>query len=366
MPLTAGIVGLPNVGKSTLFNAITKSQVEAANYPFATIAPNVGVVEVPDRRIDRLAELFHPKKTIYTTFEFTDIAGLVKGASKGEGLGNQFLSNIRLTDAICHVVRCFDDANITHVENTVDPIRDIEIIDLELIMADLQTVENRISKVQRKSSSGDKEAKAEYTLLMRLKPHLESGQPARSLELNDDELAIVKQYNLLTMKPVIYVANLDENGMADPVSVGYYRQVKELAEKEGSSIVPVCAKMEEDLSSLDPEERAAFLEELGLPQSGLDNLIQTAYQVLGLCTFLTAGEDECRAWTFKKGMKAPDCAGVIHTDFKRGFIKAEVYRFEDMDELESEQAIKEAGRMRMEGKDYVVQDGDVMRFRFNV
>lgn len=366
MPLTAGIVGLPNVGKSTLFNAITKSQVEAANYPFATIAPNVGVVEVPDRRIDRLAELFHPKKTIYTTFEFTDIAGLVKGASKGEGLGNQFLSNIRLTDAICHVVRCFDDANITHVENTVDPIRDIEIIDLELIMADLQTVENRISKVQRKSSSGDKEAKAEYTLLMRLKPHLESGQPARSLELNDDELAIVKQYNLLTMKPVIYVANLDENGMADPESVGYYRQVKELAEKEGSSIVPVCAKMEEDLSSLDPEERAAFLEELGLPQSGLDNLIQTAYQVLGLCTFLTAGEDECRAWTFKKGMKAPDCAGVIHTDFKRGFIKAEVYRFEDMDELESEQAIKEAGRMRMEGKDYVVQDGDVMHFRFNV
>lgn len=366
MPLTAGIVGLPNVGKSTLFNAITKSQVEAANYPFATIAPNVGVVEVPDKRIDRLAELFHPKKTIYTTFEFTDIAGLVKGASKGEGLGNQFLSNIRLTDAICHVVRCFDDPGITHVENTIDPIRDIEIIDLELILADLQTVENRIAKVQRKSSSGDKEAKAEYALLQKLQPHLESGKPARSLEMNDDELAVVKQYNLLTMKPVIYVANLDETGMADPESADYYNRVKELAEKEGSSIVPVCAKMEEDLSGLDPEERAAFLEELGLPQSGLDHLIQTAYQVLGLCTFLTAGEDECRAWTFKKGMKAPDCAGVIHTDFKRGFIKAEVYRFEDMDQLESEQAIKEAGKMRMEGKEYVVQDGDVMHFRFNV
>lgn len=366
MPLTAGIVGLPNVGKSTLFNAITKSQVEAANYPFATIAPNVGVVEVPDRRIDRLAELFHPKKTIYTTFEFTDIAGLVKGASKGEGLGNQFLANIRLTDAICHVVRCFDDPNITHVENTVDPVRDVEIIDLELIMADLQTIENRLSKVARKASSGDKEAKAENALLERLKPHLEEGKPARSLEMNEDELNLVRQYNLLTMKPVIYVANLDDEGIADPMSCKHFVRLKELADEQGSEVVPICARMEEELSELEPEEKAAFLEELGLPQSGLEKLIQTAYSVLNLCTFLTAGEDECRAWTFRKGMKAPDCAGVIHTDFKRGFIRAEVYRFEDMDALESEQAIKEAGKLRLEGKEYVVQDGDVMHFRFNV
>jgi hypothetical protein len=367
MPLTAGIVGLPNVGKSTLFNAITKSQVEAANYPFATIAPNVGVVEVPDKRIDRLAELFNPKKKIYTTFEFTDIAGLVKGASQGEGLGNQFLANIRLTDAICHVVRCFDDANITHVENTVDPARDAEIINLELGLADLATVENRISKVSRKAQSqNDKVAKAEFALLQRLQPHLEAGHPARSLEMNEDELALIKQYNLLTMKPVIYVANMDDDGFADPEGNAYYQALKEVAQKENAQIVPVCARLEEELSALEPEEKEEFLNELGLPQSGLDNLIQKAYELLDLCTFLTAGSDECRAWTFKRGMKAPDCAGVIHTDFKRGFIRAEVYRFEDIDELESENAIKEAGKMRLEGKEYVVQDGDVMHFRFNV
>lgn len=367
MPLTAGIVGLPNVGKSTLFNAITKSQVEAENYPFATIAPNVGVVEVPDARIDRLSEIFHPKKTIYTTFEFTDIAGLVKGASKGEGLGNQFLSNIRNTDAICHVVRCFDDPNITHVENTVDPARDIDIINLELILADLQTVENRIAKVSRKAQSGnDKEAKAEMALLEKLKPLLEAGKPARSLDLSEEEAVLIKQYNLLSMKPVIYVANLDEEGVASPGKNKHFQAVEEIASEEGSRVVPVCAKIEEDLSGLDKEEKDLFLMDLNLPCSGLDTLIQTAYEVLGLCTFLTAGEDECRAWTFKNGMKAPDCAGVIHTDFKKGFIKAEVYAFEDMDRLESEQAIKEAGKMRLEGKDYVVQDGDVMHFRFNV
>lgn len=367
MPLTAGIVGLPNVGKSTLFNAITNSQVEAANYPFATIEPNVGVVEVPDRRVDRLADIFHPKKTIYTTFEFTDIAGLVKGASKGEGLGNQFLANIRNTDAIIHVVRCFEDPNITHVEVTVDPIRDIETIDLELIMADLQTVENRLDKVSRKAQAGkDKDAKAEVAVLERLKPHLEAGKLARSLEFNDDELALVRQYNLLTMKPVIFVANMDEDGVSDPDSSALYQKVKALAEERGSEVVAINAQMEEELSGLDREEKQAFLDELGLPASGLDTLIQTAYRVLGLCTFLTAGEDECRAWTFHAGMKAPDCAGVIHSDFKRGFIRAEVYRFEDMDELESEQAIKEAGRLRLEGKDYVVQDGDVVHFRFNV
>ncbi|MBR4456806.1 MAG: redox-regulated ATPase YchF [Solobacterium sp.] len=366
MALTAGIVGLPNVGKSTLFNAITNSQVLAENYPFATIAPNVGVVEVPDKRMEDLNELFHPKKTIYTTFEFTDIAGLVRGASKGEGLGNQFLANIRQVDAIIHVVRCFEDPDIEHVEGSVDPVRDIEEINLELCLADLETVENRIAKVLRKAQTKEKGAVEENNALQRFKEALLEGKPVRLLDLSASEKELLKNYSLLTAKPVIYVANMSEDEVSDPNSSEHYRNAKAFADREGSECIAVSARMEEELSGMEPEEKEAFLSELGIPAAGLDQIIQAAYHLLGLRTFFTVGEPENRAWTFREGMKAPQCAGIIHTDFEKGFIKAEVYSYDDIMEYKTEAALKEHGKIRIEGKDYLMKDGDIVFFRFNV
>ncbi len=367
MPLTAGIVGLPNVGKSTLFNAITKSQVEAANYPFATIKPNIKTVEVPDERVDKLTVIFKPKKTIKTTFEFTDIAGLVKGASKGEGLGNQFLGNIREVDAIVHVVRCFDNSSVIHIENTVDPIRDIEIVNLELALADLETVNNRISKVERRAlTTKEKEAVREFEVLKKLKTALEEGKMARSLDCSEEEKEILKHYQLLTSKPVIYVANVSEDDIANLDECHYYQKVKEFAENENNQVVAITAQIEEEISALDEESKKLFLDDLGIKRSGLDEIILKTYSLLNLCTFFTVGEDEVRAWTFTKGMKAPDCAGLIHTDFKKGFIRAEVYKYEDLLIYGSEQALKETGKIRVEGKEYICRDGDVMFVRFNV
>lgn len=365
MSLTAGIVGLPNVGKSTLFNAITNSRVEAANYPFATIEPNVGVVEVKDERLINLSNLFQPDRTIFTTFEFTDIAGLVKGASNGEGLGNKFLANIREVDAICHVVRCFEDTGITHVYDRIDPVDDIEIINFELQMADMASCENRISKVEKKAQTKEKEALFEYNLLKKVHQALEKNQNIRTLEFTKEEAEYLKQFNFLTAKPVIYVCNIKEEEINNPDSNPHFVKVKEYALNEGSGVVPISAKIEEELSDLPKEEKEEFLKELGINKSGLDDLILKSYQTLGLETFFTVGKDECRGWTFKKGYTAPQCAGIIHTDFEKGFIKAEVYSYEDIMEFKTEAKLKENGKLRLEGKDYHPKDGDIMFFRFN-
>jgi GTP-binding protein YchF len=366
MALTAGIVGLPNVGKSTLFNAITKKNILAANYPFATIDPNVGVVTVPDKRLDFLKDVYKTEKVIPTAFEFTDIAGLVKGASKGEGLGNKFLSHIREVDAIVEVVRCFENENVIHVENDVDPIRDIEIINLELILSDLEIVENRLNKIGKKAAmSKDKETKFEYELMSKLKENLTKNITVRKMEFSEEEEKFLKHFNLITYKKVIYMANVAEEDLIENGNE-YTKRVEEYAKKESAKVIVVCAKIEEELSELDDEEKLEFLNDLGINESGLDKLIKATYDLLGLATYLTAGVQEVRAWTFKKGMKAPECAGIIHTDFERGFIKAEIMSFEDIEKLGTEKDVKEAGKMRLEGKEYIMQDGDVCNFRFNV
>ena len=362
-----GIVGLPNVGKSTLFNSLTKAGAESANYPFCTIDPNVGVVAVPDERLKKLGDLYHSKKVIPAVIEFVDIAGLVKGASKGEGLGNQFLANIREVDAIVHVVRCFEDTNIVHVDGSIDPLRDIETINLELLFSDLEILERRYSKIS-KAARMDKSLQKEAQMQERLKEHMEAGNMAKTFELEDeDEEAWFKEYGLLTAKPVIYAANVAENEVADDAAGNAGVQaVKEYAAKEGSEVFVICAEIEQEIAELDDDEKALFLEELGMKESGLDKLIKASYSLLGLISYLTSGEDETRAWTIKKGTKAPQAAGKIHSDFERGFIKAEVVNYQDLMDCGSTAAAKEKGLVRMEGKDYVVQDGDVILFRFNV
>lgn len=367
MPLTAGIVGLPNVGKSTLFNAVTNSQVLAANYPFATIQPNKGTVEVKDQRLVHLTKLFDSEKTIYATFEFTDIAGLVKGASKGEGLGNQFLANIREVDAICHVVRCFEDNEVLHVDGTVDPKRDTETINIELIFADLDTVDKKLSRIGKKAAvTKDKEMQNEAEILTIIKQTLEQNKPARTLVFSKEQMPIVSELHLLTIKPVIYVGNVSEADLSNPENNPHFQTLQKIAKQENAEVVAISAKIEAELAILPQEEKKLFLSELGASESGLDKVIKAAFKTLGLATFLTAGPKESRAWTFKTGMSAPKCAGVIHTDFERGFIKAEIYSYEDLIKYGTEQAVKDNGRFRIEGKDYIMQDGDVVHFRFNV
>ena len=366
MSLTAGIVGLPNVGKSTLFNAITQAGALSANYPFATIDPNVGIVEVPDDRLNKLTELVKPKKTIPTAFEFTDIAGIVKGASKGEGLGNQFLSHIRQVDAICQVVRCFDDENVTHVSGKVDPIEDIETINLELILADLETVMKRYDKVEKMAKQKDKESMFEFEVLKKLREAFENETPARAVEFTKEQQKYVKQLHLLTVKPMLYAANVGEDELLDIEQHEHVQRVKEYAAAEDAEVIVICAKVEAEIAELEGEEKTEFLQELGIEESGLDQLIKASYNMLGLATYFTAGEQEVRAWTFRTGMTAPEAAGIIHTDFQRGFIRAEIVSYEDLADAGSMAVAKERGQVRLEGKEYIVQDGDVIHFRFNV
>lgn len=365
MSLKAGIVGLPNVGKSTLFNAITKQNILAANYPFATIDPNVGVVNVPDKRIDKLNEMYHPQRLIPTSFEFTDIAGLVKGASKGEGLGNKFLSHIREVDAIVEVVRCFNDDNIIHVEGKCDPIRDIEIINLELSLADLEIINNRLDKIKKKASTTkEKEALIEVEALEKAKNALEKNIPLRMVHFKDEELLLIRPFCFLTLKPIIYLANVSEEAYNE--SNSYYDAVMDYALKEGSKAIKISAKLESDLVDYTESDKGEMLEMLGILESGIDNLIKVTYELLGLRTYFTVGSDEVRAWTFKNGMNAKECAGIIHSDFEKGFIRAEVMSYDDLISCGSELKVKESGKFRLEGKDYLMQDGDICHFRFNI
>lgn len=362
-----GVVGLPNVGKSTLFNAITKAGAQAENYPFCTIEPNTGVVMVPDSRLDVLGEMYHPKKITPTTIEFVDIAGLVKGASRGEGLGNKFLSHIREVDAIVHVVRCFEDENIIHVDGSVDPVRDIETINLELIFSDMETVSRRRDKALRNFRGGDRKSAAEAELAEKIYQHLESGKPARTYEMNDDERALVNDWFLLTTKPVIYAANISEDDLGkNDEEIPFVQRVRETAAAENAEMIVISAAIEEEIAQMSPQDKAEFIEDLGIGESGLDRLITACYRLLGLISFLTVGEDECRAWTIPQGTKAPQAAGKIHTDFERGFIRAEVVPYETLVENGSMAACREKGLVRSEGKDYVMKDGDITLFRFNV
>ena len=364
MGFKCGIVGLPNVGKSTIFNAITSAGAESANYPFCTIEPNVGIVSVPDPRLDTLAGIVKPNKVIPTTMEFVDIAGLVKGASRGEGLGNQFLGHIRQVDAIAHIVRCFEDENVVHVDGSVDPLRDVEVIQTELNLSDLESVEKRISRTEKQAKSGDRKMQAELSVLIKLREALNAMKPARAVDLGVEERAILRELHLITAKPVLYVANVAEDDLEG--NHPHVARVQKLAEEEGAQAVIICGKIEAEIAELSPEEKGDFLAELGLPESGLDRMIHAGYRLLGLLTYFTAGVKEVRAWTIPQGVRAPAAAGVIHSDFERGFIRAEVISFDDFVACGGEAGAREKGLLRLEGKDYVVQDGDVMHFRFNV